>query len=144
MGVWDSLSEAFLLLRLGVCLGLELVFAWQWTFHFVLTRSSWLDPTLSPSIGGQKCRVKARLGGRICKPLSAPSDCICSHITSSSLGFIHSDKHSGPLVLGGGQQCTESSPSVHISSQTCPSEVLLLRHFGDVDVAPCKRRKLLD
>lgn len=40
MGVWDSFSQAFLLLTLGVCLGLELVFAWQWPFYFVLTRSA--------------------------------------------------------------------------------------------------------
>lgn len=26
--VWDSFSQAFLLLSFGVCLGLELVFAW--------------------------------------------------------------------------------------------------------------------
>lgn len=40
MGIWDSFSQVFLLLSLGVCLGLELVFAWQWLFYFVLTRSA--------------------------------------------------------------------------------------------------------
>lgn len=61
MGVWDSLSEAFLLLRLGDCLGLELVVARQWTFILC-----WLDPSPSSSIGGRKCRVKARLGALFC------------------------------------------------------------------------------
>lgn len=39
MGVWDRLSEAFILLGLGLCLGMELVFACQWAFYLVLTRS---------------------------------------------------------------------------------------------------------
>lgn len=47
-GVWDSFSQAFLLLNLGVCFGLEIVFARQWPFYFVLTRSA----SLSPSVGG--------------------------------------------------------------------------------------------
>lgn len=143
MGVWDSLSEAFLLLRLGVCLGLELVFACQWTFYFVMTRSFSITKYRWTKMQGE--------GQVTCTILPVFVSHYLPHQTASV-----PIAHPLPWVLFilvyiQGLCCLGELKRVHCVLSQCPHVLpglslrsIVAQSLWDVDVTPCKRTKLLD